>query len=42
MELCLERRLVISLKEKTAVLNWQPSAGCEADKGRAILVGDPL
>lgn len=42
IELCLERRLVISLNEKSAALNWQPPAGCEADKGRAVLVGDPL
>ncbi|MGV8842697.1 MAG: hypothetical protein ACOH2I_05535 [Pseudomonas sp.] len=39
---CLERRLVIYLQEKTAALNWFPSAGCEADKGRAVLMGDPL
>lgn len=42
MEPCLERRLVISLKEKTAALNWSPPAGCEADKGQAVLVGDTL
>ncbi|NRH29224.1 hypothetical protein [Pseudomonas sp. MS19] len=40
--LCLERRLAISLTEKTAALNWTPPTGCEADKGRAVLVGDPL
>lgn len=39
---CLERRLVIQLPEQAATLQWQPSAGCEADKGRAVLVGDPV
>jgi len=42
MGLCLERHLVIYLQDKTAVLSWSPPAGCEADKGRAVLVGDPL
>ncbi|WP_434077641.1 hypothetical protein [Pseudomonas aeruginosa] len=42
MGLCLERRLVISVRDRTAALSWSPPAGCEADKGRAVLVGDPL
>lgn len=42
MGLCLERHLVIHLQDKTAALSWSPLAGCEADKGRAVLVGDPL
>lgn len=41
-DLCLERRLVIQLNNKTAALNWSPLAGCEADEGKAILIGDPL
>jgi len=42
MGLCLERHLVIYLQDKTAALSWSPPTGCEADKGRAVLVGDPL
>lgn len=42
MGLCLERRLVIHLQDKTAALSWSPPAGCEADTGRAVLAGDPL
>ncbi|WP_076423753.1 hypothetical protein [Aquipseudomonas alcaligenes] len=42
MGLCLERRLMIHLQDKTAALRWSPPAGCDADKGRAVLVGDPL
>lgn len=42
IELCLERRITIHLQDKTAVLSWSPPVGCEADKGRAVLVGDPL
>jgi hypothetical protein len=42
MGLCLERHLVIYPQDKTAALSWSPSTGCEADKGRAVLVGDPL
>ncbi|AYZ75734.1 hypothetical protein ACGHAZ_005802 [Pseudomonas aeruginosa] len=39
---CLERRLVIHLPDKSAALSWSPPTGCEGDKGRAVLVGDPL
>lgn len=39
---CLERRLEVSLKEKTATLDWSPPVGCGGDAGRAVLVGDPL
>lgn len=39
---CLDRRLVVSLKEQTAALSWAPAAGCDGDKGRAVLLGDPL
>lgn len=39
---CLDRRLVVSLKEQTAALSWYPPTGCEGDTGRAVLVGDPL
>lgn len=39
---CLERRLAVSVTDRNAVLSWQPSMGCEGDKGRAVLVGDPL
>lgn len=42
MGLCLERRLIIHLQDKTAALRWSPPAGCDADTGRAVLVGDPL
>lgn len=42
MGLCLERRLVIHLQDKSAALSWAPPEGCEADVGRAVLVGDPL
>jgi hypothetical protein len=42
MGLCLERRLAISLKDRTAALTWAPPAGCEGDTGRAVLVGDSL
>ena len=42
MGMCLERRLAISVKDRTAALSWKPSAGCEGDTGRAVLVGDPL
>lgn len=42
MGLCLEKRLVIHLLDKSAALSWAPPAGCDADKGRAVLVGDPL
>lgn len=42
MGLCLERRLMIYLQDKTATLRWSPPAGCDADTGRAVLVGDPL
>jgi hypothetical protein len=30
---CLERRLAVSLTDRNAVLSWQPSTGCEGDKG---------
>lgn len=39
---CLDRHLVIHLQDKSAALSWAPQDGCEADKGRAVLVGDPL
>lgn len=39
---CLARRLVIHLPDKSAALSWSPPSGCEDDKGRAVLVGDPL
>lgn len=39
---CLERRLLIHLPDKSAVLSWSPPSGCEGDTGRAVLVGDPL
>lgn len=39
---CLDRHLVIHLQDKSADLRWLPPAGCEADQGRAVLVGDPL
>lgn len=42
MEQCLDRHLVIHLQDKSADLRWSPSAGCEADQGHAVLVGDPL
>lgn len=42
MGLCLERHLVIHLQDRAATLSWSPPSGCEADKGHAILVGDPL
>ena len=42
MEQCLDRHLVIHLQDKSVDLRWLPSAGCEADQGHAVLVGDPL
>lgn len=42
MGVCLERHLVIHLQDRTAALSWSPPSGCEADKGHAVLVGDPL
>lgn len=38
----LDRRLVISLKERAAVLKWMPSPCCDGDTERSLLVGDPL
>jgi hypothetical protein len=40
--LCVDRRLAIHLQDRTAALSWTPPVGCEADNGRAVLVGDPL
>lgn len=42
MAQCLDRYLIIHMREKSADLRWAPSAGCEADQGRAVLIGDPL
>ncbi|MBD9424498.1 hypothetical protein IB232_04110 [Pseudomonas sp. PDM15] len=39
---CLERHLVIHLPDRSAALSWSPASGCEGDRGRAVLVGDPL
>lgn len=38
---CLQRRLSIDLRQKSAVLNWTPTSTCkDGDTGKAILVGD--
>ncbi|MBV5614701.1 hypothetical protein [Ectopseudomonas oleovorans] len=42
IEHCLDKHLVIHVKDRSADLRWLPSAGCEADQGRAVLIGDPL
>lgn len=39
---CLDRLLVIHIPEKSATLQWKPQIGCDADKGRAVLIGDPI
>lgn len=41
MGYCLDRHLVIHLLEKSADLRWSPSSSCDAEKGHAVLIGDP-